>query len=67
MGSPRRREGGDRFFFTESPSGGGLRHRRGEGAGRVSAANRGILGGGGLNIFFRGRNVHQVNSETITV
>ena len=29
-----------------------------DGAGRVSAANWGI-GGGGLNIFFRGRSVHQ--------
>ena len=33
----------------------------GRGAGRVSAANWGIFGGGGLNIFFRPRNVHQVD------
>ena len=37
----------------EFPGGGG------RGAGRVSAANLEFLGGGGLNIFFRGRNVHQ--------
>ena len=35
--------------------------RRGEGPGRVSAANWGFFLGGGLNIFFRGRNVHQGN------
>ena len=55
-GSPRRQEGGDPFF-TENPRRGGD-FQEGRGAGRVSAANWGT-GGGGLNIFFRGRNVHQ--------
>ena len=49
--------GGGRFFIENprrgegSPGGAG-----GRGAGRVSARN---LGGGGPNIFFRGRNSHQ--------
>ena len=56
------RGGGVRFFFGfwfKSPGGAGGSPRRGEGgegAGMVSARN---LGGGGLNIFFRGRNAHQ--------
>ena len=61
-GSPRRREGRGRFFIEKARRGGGLSRRgKGRGAGRVSAANWGIFwgGGGGLNIFFRGRNVHQ--------
>ena len=52
----------------EAPGGGGIHHllkipggvgsRRGRGAGRVSAANWGLWGGGGANFFFfRGRNV----------
>ena len=36
----------------------------GEGAGRVSAGNLGA--GGGLNIFFRGRNPHQASEESRT-
>ena len=51
--------GGGLAFFTENPRRGGVSRRgRGRGAGRVSASNWGIWGGG-LNIFFRGRNVHQ--------
>ena len=47
-------------FLLKIPQGGGV-SRRGRGVGRVSAANWGFWGGGGggLNIFFRGRNVHQ--------
>ena len=47
--------------FIENPrrGGGGRPEERGRGAGRVSAANWGIWGGGGVNIFFQCRNVHQ--------
>ena len=44
--------GGGSNFYWKSQEGGVSRRERGRGAGRVSAA-------GGLNIFFRGRNVHQ--------
>ena len=53
-GSPRRREGGDDFLL-KIPGGGVFRAGGGGGgwgAGRVFAGNL----GGGLNIFFRGRN-----------
>ena len=58
-GSPRRRGGGEGwFFYWKSQEGGEAGRSRG--AGRVSAANWGIFeGGGGLDIFFRGRNVHR--------
>ena len=51
--------GGGKGRVRGIPGGGGgfSRRGRGRGAGRVSAANWGI--GGGLNIFFRGRNVHR--------
>ena len=50
--------GGGLEFLLKFPKGGGWvsMRGRGRGAGRVSAANWGI---GGLNIFFRGQNVHQ--------
>ena len=52
-GSPRRQGGGDRFLIENPRRGGGV--PGGGGAGRVSVANRGILGGeGGVNIFFSG-------------
>ena len=45
-GSPERRGGGS--VFIENPGGGGgSRRGRGRGAGRVSAVNWGIGGGGG--------------------
>ena len=61
MGSPRRQEGGGRFllkipggggvFLLKIPGGGG--EREGPRGREVSAANWGILGGGGgLNIFW---------------
>ena len=52
------REGGGLEFCWSSYEGGGVsgEGRGGEGAGRVSA---GEFWGGGLNIFFRGRNSHQ--------
>ena len=56
-GSPRHQEGGGVvfFFLIENPRrGGGGFARRGEGPGRVSAANWGRIGGGGLNILFWG-------------
>ena len=59
-GSPRRGEGGNGFLLKISGgggvswAGGGL--GGGRGAGRVFARN---WGGGGLNIFFRGRNSDQ--------
>ena len=43
------------------------RRAKGRRAGRGSAANWGIAGGGGVNIFFRGRNVHQVVLEELEV
>ena len=49
MGSPRRR--GDQFFLKIPGGGGGLQD------GRVWQI--GELGRVGLNMFFRGRNVHQ--------
>ena len=57
-GSSRRQDGGDPFFI-ENPRRGGGGFRRDRGAGRVSAANWGIGGGGGLNIFFRGKVMRQ--------
>ena len=57
-GSPVRQEGGGVDFFIEKYQGGvsqGRGRGGGRGAGRVSAGN---LVGGGLNIFFRGRNSH---------
>ena len=57
----RRGGGSVFFFFIENPRRGGVfRRGSGQGAVRVSAANWGIFLGGRLNIFFRGRNVHQV-------
>ena len=55
------RRGGGIGFLIANPTRGGGRFPGGGGAGRVSAANWGIWGGGGLNIFFRARNVHQGN------
>ena len=59
------REGGR--FCIENPRRGGFSQEGvggGEGAGRVSAGNLGELGGGGgLNIFFRGRNARQLQSR----
>ena len=58
-GSPRRWEGGGGFdFLLKIPGGGGFWRRGGAEGPRVFAANLGI-GGGGLDIFFRGRNVLQ--------
>ena len=56
-GEGRVRDGGrgGGQFFIENPrrGGGGFSGRgRGQGAERVSVANWGIFGGGGLNIFF---------------
>ena len=61
-GAGRRGGGGGIGFSLKIPRGGGgaLQDGRGQGAGRVSAANWVFWGGGGgTNIFFRGRNVHQ--------
>ena len=59
-GGVRGAGGGGSVFLLEIPGGGGVSKRgRGRGAARVSAANWGFFGGGDLNIFFRGRNVHQ--------
>ena len=58
-GSPRRWEGGGLNFLLKTPARGGVFRRGGAEAGRVSAANWGSGGGGGLHIFFRGRKVHQ--------
>ena len=62
-GSPERQGGRGVGFLLKIPGGGGSPKRGWEGArgaGRVSAGNLGELGGGGgLNIFFRGRNARQ--------
>ena len=50
------RRGGVGFFKLKIPGRGGEREGGGRGAGRVSTGNS---GGGGLNIFFRGRNYRQ--------
>ena len=53
-------KGGESVFFHLKIPGGGGKAGRGRGAGRVPAANWGILGGrGGAKYFFRGRHVHQ--------
>ena len=44
--SPRRREGGGSFFKLKSQDGRRLQQEKSRGAGRVSAANWGFLGGG---------------------
>ena len=56
--------GGDCFFFIENPRrGAGLQGRRGrEGV----CGELGIWGGGAVNFFFRGRNVHQEEQVTKT-
>ena len=61
-GGRLRRWGWGIGFLLKIPKGGGGGPGGAEGpAGRVSVANWEIFGGGGgLNIFFRGRNVHQV-------
>ena len=60
MESPRRQEGGGGSVSSENPRRGGRFSWRGEGRGgclrRIGEFAR---GGGGLNIFFRGRNVRQ--------
>ena len=60
--------GAGRGGVIENPrrGGGGVSREEGREAGRVSAANwRFFFGGGGLNIFFRGRNVHQESYQGI--
>ena len=49
--------GGSFFFYSKSQEGGCL--PGGGGRGELGERLRGILGGAGLNIFFRGRNPHQ--------
>ena len=56
--------GGGGRLFIENPRRGGFCTEGGRGAGRVSAANWRIWGGG-LNFFFRGRNVHQGNVKCL--
>ena len=57
-GSPAKGGGGADFLLN--PRRGVSRRERGRGGGRVSGRIGEFGGGGGLNIFFRGRNVHQV-------
>ena len=62
--SSRRREGLVRFLI-ENPTGGGVSRRgRGRGGQEGVCGELGIFfgRGGGLNIFFRGRNVHQAKN-----
>ena len=47
------------WFFIESPRGGGFEEGEGPGACLRRIGDFQGWGGGGLNIFFRGRNVHQ--------
>ena len=55
-----RREGGGGGFFIESPKRGVLPGEGGGGPRGREGVCGDFLGGGGLNIFFRGRNSHQV-------
>ena len=57
-GGVRSARGAGRRYFIENPRGVVSRRTRRRGREGV-CANRGIFWGGGLNIFFRGRNVHQ--------
>ena len=57
-GSPRRQEGIG--FLLKIPGGGGCFRGGGEGPGGCARRIVESFWGGGLNIFFRGRNVHQV-------
>ena len=59
-GSPRPR-GGSIFYCESEKGGGGLQEGKGPG-GRLRRIGD-FGGGGGLNIFFRGRNVHQVPAK----
>ena len=56
-GSPRRQEGGGRNSIENPRMGGGV-FQEGEGPGGC-LERIGEFGGGGLNIFFRGRNSEQ--------
>ena len=56
-GSPRRQKGGGTGFLLKIPGVRGLSGERG-GEGREGVC-REFPGGGGVNIFFRGRNAHQ--------
>ena len=58
-GSPRPPGGGVVDFFLKIPGGGGSRGGGAEGPGGC-LRRIGDLGGGGLNIFFRGRNVPKI-------
>ena len=64
-GSPRRQEGGkgDRFLIENPRRGGGSRSGRGREG--VCGELGNFFWGGGLNFFFRGRNVHQVFFMTL--
>ena len=57
--STRRQEGGGSIFKLKIPGGGGGGFQEGPRGWEVVCGELGNLGGGGLNIFFRGRNVHQ--------
>ena len=60
-GSPRRREGAGVSFLIESPSGEGSPGREWpRGREGVCSESGNLGGGGGLNFFWGGRNVHQV-------
>ena len=60
-GSPRRREGVGGRFLLKIPGAGGVSGGGGpEGPGGCLRRIGDFGGGGDLNIFFRGRNVHQV-------
>ena len=64
-GSPRRQEGAGVGFLLKIPAGGGGGSpKKGEG-GRGREGVCGEFWGGDLNIFFRGRNAHQVKKEAL--
>ena len=58
--------GGGSVFLMKMSGGGGVLH---DGRGREGVCGElgGFGGGGGLNIFFRGRNVHQGNSREVNI
>ena len=59
-GSPRRQEGGGIGFVLKITGGGGVSRTGAEGLGGSGGIGEFFLGGG-LNILFRGRNVHSLS------
>ena len=63
-GSPRRREGGDRFFIENPRRGGGSPGQEGPRGRESVCSDLGNFDGGEAKYFFRRRNVHQVYMQS---